>query len=1077
MGDKDWVGNVDEGWTAHWDHSWTQRHWSLWTMEKGSHTPLFKFNFPDYDKWDPWPQYREIPPPGPDAYWGGKHRGWLHGDGTPYTDEPNDKIHEERGKEGHPDWGKYVGDKIAKKPPETYTKPPDTPRRRTPPEPEETEGMREERREQEEGEMMKKIEKHMEEEKKKADKQREEIAQREKLKEEAEKLKAQMQSIGIGFLDQTKEAMDDFIISHCLGAHVEATGESLLLDPKLGPSAAVRADCEDPHKEDHHDDYLHWHMRPISPDRDMTGSQPRPLSPPSPPPMPEQKTPEKEEEAPKTPPPSRHLDSPGTPPDAPKRQIPGNDGRLESCEKRLLEALRKHKPEGECGGWTWPGKKYCGPGNKIPCGPPADKVDECSARHDIGYDKIIKEGKWPYGCQGCGADSKIIECLKDDDSLLSSGIKGLWTIKCKICKLTSHVPSQDASEDAINACEETLKSLSTTEPEEPPTKQLKTETITCPENVTHATPQGFGPTGPGGGGGGCGLPTKGIWKGGVYWEGTHVLTKQTRQCQLTPYPTDYTTKPAVQDSPGIIVLTPWKYLDINMMSSNWPPSAYQILLETADALRPKTLKITIEDIVGKDITKSDNCTNITDSCNITILVTKDDGHKFPYVLGGGQTTVPGHLPGGNYYPSRYAYRTVGSAKKDWYKSTTGGAKSSLCPGIPFPWQATQNTELFILENQDLTIIRPGGSFTVTYEFPDLPSEQTTQYMWDTRRNDNPWAKQRLKVARPLKKGLTKIQSDESGSTIPNALGLQRRNPAMWLATPRPRDGDLLIIPSGKEDAIPESLKTYGRLDPLILMRDTLHYTTNRDRVASQVTLQPGPRTQDTAIMTPDGTLVLTSNTMLIRQEREGINIKEEANNLLDTNERLVLHRNRGYDGPAEPLHIREHILARIPTLQPEDWEHYDMQLKNKEITLGAMAGLVVETQSGHLEAQIWQREPNTDRMIPGGSPIALWSMKTPPPTIYLRMLPTMGPPNLGLTNTGLAVLNPSSFLDQYVNFNLKYEIGWEIKPRNRNTTRWNPQTPVELPLSAGPIFTLTEDGTYNLPPTTWQLKNRPRAFR
>lgn len=46
--------------------------------------------------------------------------------------------------------------------------------------------------------------------------------------------------------------------------------------------------------------------------------------------------------------------------------------------------------------WSLPGYKYLGPGNKLDKGKPNNRNDRVAFKHDLAYDKYIKEGKNPY---------------------------------------------------------------------------------------------------------------------------------------------------------------------------------------------------------------------------------------------------------------------------------------------------------------------------------------------------------------------------------------------------------------------------------------------------------------------------------------------------------------------------------------------------------------------------------------------------------------------------------------------------------------------------------------------------------
>lgn len=64
--------------------------------------------------------------------------------------------------------------------------------------------------------------------------------------------------------------------------------------------------------------------------------------------------------------------------------------------------------------WSLPGYKYLGPGNKLDKGKPTNRNDEVAFRHDVLYDKYIKEGKNPY-LRWSDADEKAVQEFSFDD--------------------------------------------------------------------------------------------------------------------------------------------------------------------------------------------------------------------------------------------------------------------------------------------------------------------------------------------------------------------------------------------------------------------------------------------------------------------------------------------------------------------------------------------------------------------------------------------------------------------------------------------------------------------------------------
>ncbi|QFP92615.1 VP1 [Eqcopivirus EqCoPV_9] len=785
---------------------------------------------------------------------------------------------------------------------------------------------------------------------------------------------------------------------------------------------------------------------------------------------------------------------------APKRQVPPtkqtppppNRNEQLANPEEFLKWLGTQTPAPGCRGTlTWPTHQYTGPGTTIPCGQPKSGLDQCSALHDLGYEVIQKKGGNPYLCGGCGADLEMIKCINvRDKSLGGTAVKALWQVKCGICKMMGYV---DAPQGALTDANEGSQSQT----EDHPRKKQKLEsemsssssTDTCKAELGGLAAQQPAPTPTLQGGGGGGTEKKGFWRGGTIWTETTVTTTQTRMCQITPWPSDYTAQSSTSDTPGLTVFTPWRYVDLDAFSVHWPPSDWQNLLETADAFRPVSLSVTIHELVAKDVSVGQTgCTTITDSGSAQMLILTDDGTNYPYVIGAGQDTIPGHLPGSNYHLPRYAYHTVGKAPKG---KMLNPDTYSTCKWAPYKWEATQDSELFILENDHATVLHAGQNYTVNYHFPkDIPMEPLTQYIWDATRNANPWAKQRIKTVRPFRmtskeesgQTIEKVTTDESAQGMPNPVLTARRNPVTWLPGPRHRDGDYLIIPEGAFGQV----RGVGTEEPVVLNRDTIFAGVSKSKARCQRTLQPGPRSNEGAIQLPDGTLVVTTNAFLYKTPKEGINVNPKQWQGGYEGERLQLRFARGYDDPSAPMHIRERIVprrgnfdsAKLQLTEQEDWEHYDWTGKQKEITYGDTIGQAIEYRTGSLESQIWVRIPNTDTTL-GRPPLGIWALRQPPPMILLRMVPTPGPPDQNEGNNTITILPPTSFLNQYMNFWISYEMTWEYIPRNKNLRRWNPVPPSNIPMGgdARPIYTLNENGQYNLPPFTWPMRDRPRRMR
>lgn len=813
-------------------------------------------------------------------------------------------------------------------------------------------------------------------------------------------------------------------------------------------------------------------------------------------------------------------------PDAPKKGVDPNkfaqkesEKERDSIRKNLDGAFQQSQFQDQWfPGLVYPGHKYTGPGNPQDSGPPTGPIDESSQKHDLRYGALLDHGELPYLCakEVDKLQSQDIDLAGEGDSFLGNLIKGLWHAKGKACDaylelLGKVLPpktleqissdSQDVSEpeqshlgkqESTGSTEKSgdlgppePKKCKLSKPEQPLCKAESASSEQSTENsMSCSVDIGSGPSGAtqSSGGGGGQPRCEGTWHSGTIWDGEFVTTQQVRRCQLNPFNDKYISTPSWDENPGVDVLTPWQYIDLNLWSCHWPPADFQTLLETCDSIKPVELEVKIEEVVFKDVSTSDSCTTVQDSQSAQMLVFEDGKYIFPYVMGGGQQTVPGHLPGGNYVLPRYGYRTLGSI------DPVGGAVlSAPCP--PFRWKATQNTETFFLENHTSKILHSGNCYTQRYKFPEnLHYENLTQYPYNVRRQDNPWCGQRLLTIQSKKKPTDSSTSEVIGAG-PQQMSWKshktldiRRAPAQWLSAPRFRDGDYMIV-----STLQKNMMFANELPPVILARDTF-FGAGFEHMGRFGTLQPGPRTQEGAVMTPDGTIKVTTNAQMIIQHTEHEGIKKDGSALTGGKGRLVIQNLRGQGGPSEPDHVRERILNpydRSGLVEPDEeqkqsagWANYQLQRGFKEITLGAVGGQPVEFNTGHMEIQLWQKEPNVDHMIGHNSPIALWGMKDPPPQIFLRMLPSPGIPSIGQSACA-SIQEPDSYLNQYVYFLINYKIKWKVTPRKQGTGRWNPVPPVMIPTgpNGGPVYTLDEQGNYILPQSVWTFKQRLRQHR
>ncbi|AUS83810.1 structural protein [bovine parvovirus 2] len=621
------------------------------------------------------------------------------------------------------------------------------------------------------------------------------------------------------------------------------------------------------------------------------------------------------------------------------------------------------------------------------------------------------------------------------------------------------------------------------------------QTTVCgmPSSTTDSTIGNTGVQGTGdcaGGGGGSQRCTN-KWLGGISWGNNTFTTYQTRRCILQPFTNKYTFTSSVDSTPGITVTTPWYYIDLNCFYSHIPPSTMQEIIETTDGFKPLTLTVTITEIVGKDVscttTSSGVPNTVTDSQTATILLHRDDHYELPYVLGGGQETVPEHLPGDWYKLPQYCYTTVGmeSPWGNWSQrpdDCSGNAWTVQCTN----YFSTQDSELFLLENLVNTQLHPGCSWTSTYRFPHLPMAYTTQYPWSTRRQDNPLQKQRIVAVRnccstqstDVNKTKQVIEVDQDQAD----MGFFRK-PTMWLPANRHRDGDCQIIPPKDRDF--HLLPVRSGLPPVIVVRQGIFNPLPATGVfgLTSGTEQPGPPTEDKAVRTPGGTTVLTSNTLTVKRKHKYKNQNHDVHTVYEGKQeqkrlyQLVIQTQRGVGGPAEPDHVQERIIGNTGEKLPGS--RYPLQ---SEITYGQHTGAVEESESGFYEFQIWERNPNTD-LGKGGHkpPLAQWAMEKPPPTIYLRMLPMPCAPckNKYTKSPGM-----KGIINSYVTFQLQYSIKWAYTPRT-HTRRWNPTSPALLPPplpGSTVVYNLdsqkfSTDNQYTLAAESWQFKNRLRHNR
>lgn len=741
------------------------------------------------------------------------------------------------------------------------------------------------------------------------------------------------------------------------------------------------------------------------------------------------------------------------------------------------------------GGLTVPGYNYVGPGNPVPAGAPRGPVDQAALRHDQRYQWLLHLGDLPYLLSN-EADKMMSQELQNTsdtgwfDKLLANAVRALWKSKETLSEWAlpeslepiAHGTKHESDLHPQGEPQPKRPRLDNEEdlaPTPPPPSPLQEPDVSSSEQESPATATGPTTAAPGAamstpadaaqGGGGGGPPKCGgtFWGGSSFRDGI-LTTRQTRRVATHGDIDTYKPTRSMSATPEVIVTTPWQFIDLNKFSCHISPANFQELIETSDGFRPVRMKIKIHELVFKDITiDSSQQASVQDSQSGMLLITEDSNYDFPYPMGGGQHTTPGHLPGELYTPPLYAYRTHGRVRKITEQNWA------------FPFMPSSHSELFLLENQNLQILHGGDCFEQTYTFPDLPFQPFTQYPWDARREDNPISQQRLVVLNKDKEsdGLGGIQVNKDAIGKKDFVFLSNRLPANWLANPRFQDGDL--IHANWKDLIPgkNGERAAGarpnQEPPRIVVRDTAQYGV----YTKYQTFQPGPGTVDNSVVRPEGDIVITSNALVALDEDEGVFGPYQK--IKDPDGRLFLLEQIGHSAPTDPLHVRNAEL---------DSEKGTTYNPGMEIQAPLFPGSLLEGASPGLESQIWQRIPNTQfgAHLPEMAPMAMWSMSTPPPTVFFRHLRPLAPPTIV---DGAPVPIPG-FVMQYVQFLLSYEIEWETLPRQRGTKRWNPAPPPIPPQGYEPddpvynlIFDAAGNVKYNKPSQVWMLRQRPRFRR
>lgn len=214
-----------------------------------------------------------------------------------------------------------------------------------------------------------------------------------------------------------------------------------------------------------------------------------------------------------------------------------------------------------------------GPGNSLNKGPAVNLNDLAAKEHDIGYDKLIKQGKHPY-LQWNKADQLMQETIQDDGTFGYKVSDTFLSLKRVLA------PEMDSS--ASTSAEANMP---------PPAKVPRVE-----------APQGAPSGGTGGAGGGShgemSLDNYAVWSGNTV---TTVATRQTHFSNLEngfPYAVHQavtTATPPVK-SDFYSVQTDWNLVDFNAIAGHFPHCDLQRVYRCA-GIRPKSVKVELEHTV------------------------------------------------------------------------------------------------------------------------------------------------------------------------------------------------------------------------------------------------------------------------------------------------------------------------------------------------------------------------------------------------------------------------------------------------------------------------------------------------
>ncbi|ACT09663.1 VP2 [Chipmunk parvovirus] len=509
-----------------------------------------------------------------------------------------------------------------------------------------------------------------------------------------------------------------------------------------------------------------------------------------------------------------------------------------------------------------------------------------------------------------------------------------------------------------------------------------------------------------------------LWAQGAKFSGDSVTCFMTRRCYL-PFDEDPTyraiahsesdrsnfTKIMVNTGTHTVMgyTTPWHYVDYNNMALFFSPQEFQYLLENYEEIAPKSLTTVLSDLVVKDVSIQDQKTQVTDSGTGGVAIFADESYTYPYVLGNGQRTLPSDIPIQVYELPKYAYLTCG-------KRTDVGMKGGSLP--------THDSDFFFLEHAMFKIYKTGDFFVSPYSFPSLRPRSLMGASQHFFMMQNPLYDYGMDV-------LTEIGTHGQWSSLDK-----------WEYHGRPQN----FFPGPK---IPSHVAAEGDRGGKAELQKVATGTSVGDDWYSRYTFRPMPSCQAYSHADPkdpDSDIpVVSIDAVAAGQQSE----------------------------KPKPPHAKEskfpYKQGRLPNdiemakqLQGVNDKMYLVQTLAGQNTTPAqiiplMPGSVWNERALHYESQIWTKIPNLDKGFMTDHPaLGGWGMSTPPPQIFIKMIPTPAPSVEGGGTT--------STLHQYAIFNMTVKLEFTLKKRGL-AGRWNPQPPVNPPSAVGHLpYVLYDNG-------------------